>query len=67
MRFGADLEIFVSTHTVARRATKASGALLDSASNLEIKQKTNYVDANTGEILMPSDLKLKQVLFLVTC
>ncbi|CAK8674751.1 unnamed protein product [Clavelina lepadiformis] len=57
---GDDIEISVGVYTVARRTTKTAAISIDSSSNQEAKRSTNFIDTNTGEILLPSDIKLMQ-------
>nr|CAB3267806.1 X-ray repair cross-complementing protein 5 [Phallusia mammillata] len=59
-RLAKGVEMSVGVYTIARRATKASAVLLDSETNKQAHLHTNYVDTNTAEILMPSDIKLLQ-------
>ena len=63
---GDDIEISVGVYTVARRTTKTAAISIDSSSNQEAKRSTNFIDTNTGEILLPSDIKLMQVVEIET-
>ena len=66
MRFGNfdDFEIGVQVHTVAIRTTKSAAINIDRKTNQQVKKQTNVLDANTGDILMPSDIKQLQVILL---
>ena len=63
LRFGnhQDFEIAVQVHTVARRTVKSAAIQIDRKTNQQVKKQTNVLDANTGDILMPSDIKQLQV------
>ena len=51
----------VGVYTVVRRAQKSAYQVIDTTTNEEIARKNTLMDRNTGEILMPSDIKLLQV------
>nr|XP_039255462.1 X-ray repair cross-complementing protein 5-like [Styela clava] len=54
------MEMYVGVYTAARRATKSSNVNIDSTSNEEAFAKTNFVEKDTGDILLPGDIKLSQ-------
>lgn len=54
------VEMCVGVYTAARRATKGSNVNIDSRTNEEAFSKTNFVEKETGDILMQSDIKLSQ-------
>lgn len=51
----------MQVHTVARRTVKSAAIQIDRKTNQQVKKQTNVLDANTGDILMPSDIKQLQV------
>ena len=55
------LALSVGVYTVARRTSKSAYVNIDTATNEEVSRKNNMMDKSTGEILMPSDIKLQQV------
>nr|XP_002122561.2 X-ray repair cross-complementing protein 5 [Ciona intestinalis] len=53
-------KISVGVYTVARKTTKTSAVWIDNSTNKIVKRQINLVDTSTGEMLMPSDVKLYQ-------